>query len=57
MHNIVRIGAKPRLCPLQAEKRRAERQGKAMSERTIDAQRASAPVPRWACLLLLAHGG
>lgn len=30
----------------QAEKQRAERQNKRLAERTIDAQRASAPVPR-----------
>lgn len=30
----------------QEESRRAERESRAMSERTIDAQRASAPVPR-----------
>lgn len=30
----------------QEESRRAEKESRAMSERTIDAQRASAPVPR-----------
>lgn len=30
----------------QAEKQRAERENKRLAERTIDAQRASAPVPR-----------
>ena len=32
---------------LQAEKKRLERAAKSMQERTIDAQRVSATVPRW----------
>ncbi len=34
-------------CASQAEKARQERVAARWSERTIDAQRASAPVPRW----------
>ena len=35
----------------QEESRRAERESRTMSERTVDAQRASAPVPRYVFLL------
>jgi hypothetical protein len=35
---------------VQEEKKRAERANKRLAERTIDAQRASAPVPRWTCI-------
>lgn len=41
--------------PAQEEKRRAEHQARTMSERTIDAQRASAPVPR--CVKESERGG